>query len=172
MSYKNYYFSNDRAGILNDPFFKEFNLLFKNGLSDSAEFEPFSSRLKMPYPTNIWQNEEFIGIEIPIIRGKSEDIKITKTADQLRVKYVRSNKETDGKKYSIRGIIERDFDYVWGLSPKVDYSKIQSVFENGLLTIYIPFAKEAIPEEVPILATSENWKKVALLEPLDGNQTT
>ena len=115
-----------------------------------------------------WFNEEFWVLEIPIINGKSEDIEITKTADQLRIKFTRSDKETVGERTYVRkGITRKDFDQAWRITSKFDATGIQSVFENGLLTVYIPFAKEAIPEKVPILATTENWKKVAMGESLE-----
>ena len=160
MSIRQYYGSND-SGILNDPFFKEVNLMFRNMLHNQAEFVPFGSALKMPYPMNTWYNDEFFVIEIPIIKGKLEDIEITKSVDQLRVKYQNSDREDPNKKWISRGIVERDFDHAWRLSAKFDHTGIQSVFENGLLAIYIPFAKEAKPEKVQILDTGANWKKIA-----------
>ncbi len=61
MSIRQYYGSND-AGILKDPFFKEVNVLFKNMLHNQAEFVPFGSAMKMPYPMNTWFNDEFFAI--------------------------------------------------------------------------------------------------------------
>lgn len=163
---KTWYYGSDKE-IFADPFFKEFNILFKNALQNQSDFVPFSSAMKMPYPANIWYNEEYVGIEIPILKGKSEDIEITKTNDTLRIKYVRSNRGEDSKvQFVQRGIVERDFDFSWKIPSKVDYSGIQSVFENGLLTIYLPIAKEAKPQKVEILNTGENWKKIALREKL------
>lgn len=160
MSIRQSYGSND-SGILKDPFFKELNVLFKNMLHNQAEFVPFGSAMKLPYPMNTWYNDEFFVIEIPILKGKLEDIEITKSVDLLRVKYQNSNREELEKKWISRGIVERDFDHAWRLSAKLDHTGIQSVFENGLLTIYVPFAKAAKPEKVQILDTGANWKKIA-----------
>ena len=161
MSTKSWYYADDPA-IFADPFFKEFNFLFKNMRQNEAEFKPFFSTMKMPYPLNVWKNDEFVAIEIPIIRGKSEDIEITRTSDSLRVQYTRSDKSQDeGKTFVSRGIVERDFDFSWKIPPKIDYAGIQSVYENGLLSIYLPIAKEAKPEKVQVLATGENWKQLA-----------
>lgn len=155
-------------GILNDPFFREFDLLFRNALLNESHFEPFNNSLKVPYPLDSWFNDEYLVFEIPIINGKLEDVEITKTADQLRIKYVRSDKEQkEGRTYIKRNIIQRDFDFVWRITSKFDHTGIQSVFENSLLTIYIPFAKEAIPEKVQILDTGANWKKIATGEQLE-----
>lgn len=148
--------------LLNDPFFQEFNLLFKNGLKTNGIFEPFADITKVPYPIDAWFNDEFYVFEIPILDAKKEDISITKTSDNLRIKYTRSNKEEDEKRTWVkRSIVRRDFDLSWKIPSKFDHTGIQSVFENGILTIYIPFAKEAIPEQIQILDTNENWKKLA-----------
>ena len=165
---RNYYFSSDLNVILNDPFFKAFGLYFKNGMNSNGFFEPFGAPTKDPYPLDSWFNEEYLVFEIPILDAKKEDILITKTSDNIRIKYARSNKQDDsGKIYGKRGIIKRDFDLIWKITSKFDSEGIQSTYENGLLTIYIPFAKEAKPTEVPILDTASNWKKVALGEKLD-----
>lgn len=158
------YISN--RGILDDPFFQEFNLLFRNGLKANGIFEPFGDVTKVPYPLDAWFNDEFYVFEIPILDAKKEDIQITKTSDQLRIKYNRSNKEEENRTWVKRSIVRRDFDLSWKIPSKFDSSGIQSVFENGILTIYIPFAKEAIPEQVQILDTNENWKKLAQGEKL------
>lgn len=133
-------------------------------------FEPFGDETKVSYPLDAWFNDEFLVFEIPILDGKKEDIQITKTSDLLKIKYTRSNKEDDSKRTWIkRGVIKRDFNLEWRITSKFDYTEIQSVFENGLLTIYVPFAKEAKPEPVQILDTGGNWKKIALGEKLEGD---
>lgn len=155
-------------GFQNDPFFQELNLLIKNNLLSGAGFEPFGDITKVPYPLDSWFNDEFLVFEIPILNGKKEDISITKTSDNLRIKYARSNRENeDNRTWIKRGIIKRDFDFSWKITSKFDSSQIQSVFENGILSIYIPFAKEAKPEEIQVLDTAANWKKIAQGESLE-----
>lgn len=155
-----YYLSGDRR-IFQDPFFKEFNLLFKNMLSSGAEFQPLSTGLKMPYPTNVWYNDEFIAIEIPVLRAKAEELEITRSNEILRVKCTRNKTLDEGKNYVSRGIVERDFDFQWKIPNKVNYKEISNTLEDGVLTIFLPIAKEAKPERIPILSTNENWKQIA-----------
>lgn len=162
------YYSTDPA-ILADKFFEGLDI--KNLLKQDSFFQPFRGSSQVDYPLDSWFNEEFLVFEIPVLKAKANDIEITKTADTLRIKFTRSDKESVGKKtYIKKGLALRDFDLQWRITSKFDPSGIQSVFEDGLLTIYIPFAKEAIPEKVPILATSENWKKVAMGESLDKQE--
>lgn len=153
-------------GILTDPFFKNFDLLFRNALQTHSEFKPFSDTLKVPYPMDSWFNEEYLVFEFPILNGKLEDIEVTKTSDMLKIKYTRPDGEDEGKTFTRRNIVRRSFDFEWRVTSKFDSTGIQSVFENGLLTIYIPFAQEARPEKVQILDTAANWKKIAIGQPL------
>lgn len=149
----------------NDPFFEGLDV--KNLLRQHAQFQPFASA-KVDYPLDSWFNDEYLVFELPILKAKSEDIDITKTVDRLRIKYTRSNKEDDGKKtYVKKGLTLKDFDLTWKIDSRFDAAGIQSVFEGGLLTIYIPFAKKAEPEKVPILDTNKNWKKLATEGSLD-----
>lgn len=160
-----YYYSSDPA-LFADKFFEGLDI--KNLLKQNSLFQPFKGSSQVDYPLDSWFNDEYLVFEIPVLKGKSEDIEITKTQDQLRVKFTRSDKESVGEKtYIKKGLALRDFDMAWRITSKFDASGIQSVFENGLLTIYIPFAKEAVPEKVPILATTENWKKLAETGKLD-----
>lgn len=162
----NCYLSSSDPSILTDKFFEGLDV--KNLLKQNSFFQPFRGASQIDYPLDSWFNDEYLVFEIPVLKGKSEDIEVTKTADQLRIKYQRSDKESVGERtYIKKGLALRDFDMVWRITSKFDASGIQSVFENGLLTIYIPFAKEAIPEKVPILATTENWKKIAETGKLD-----
>jgi len=164
MSTRTVYYLNDPAMAL-DKFFEGIDV--KNLMRQHAFFQPFNQAAKIDYPMDSWFNDEFWCIEIPIVQGKPEDIEITKTSDQLRVKYMRSDKEGIGTRtYVKRGMVRKDFDQAWRLTSKFDSSKISTTFENGLLSIYIPFAKEAIPEKVPVLAVDANWKKVASGEKL------
>ena len=47
----------------------------------------------------------------------------------------------DNKNYYHRGIAKRSFNLGWKIDSKYDLSKADASFENGLLKIYIPFAK-------------------------------
>ena len=159
---KAFYYSTDPA-ILADRFFEGLDI--KNLLKQNSLFHPFVNSNQIDYPLDAWFNNEFLVFEIPVLKAKPDDIEITKTQDLLRIKFSRSDKESVGEKtYVKKGLALRDFDLQWRIASKFDSSGIQSVFEDGLLIVYIPFAKEAIPEKVPILATNENLKKVTMGE--------
>jgi HSP20 family molecular chaperone IbpA len=149
-------YSTNDPRILNDPFFREFNMLFKNALQSESDYRPFSSQLKMPYPINVSYVEgEHVIFEIPIIRGKVEDIEVTQINNVLRVKYTRSDRDKTseaGRVYVTRGIVERDFDLSWKLPSKIDHDGITSKYKDGLLTITLPYhSVEAVPVPVKIV---------------------
>ena len=153
------YYSVDKKGIFNDPFFQQINLLYKDAFSLDSKFRPFCESSKPVYPMNAWFNDEHYVFEFAIVKGKIEDVEITKTGDTLKIKYTRSNKdEAENSTYIKRGISQRDFDYEWKIPSKLDKDKIRSTFEGGLLSIYIPFVAEVPPEKIDILNVDGNRK--------------
>lgn len=145
-----------------------FDLLFRNALK-SATYQPFSVNTKLNYPCDIYFNDEFLTFDIPILGGKIEDIKVTKTDDELYVSYHRSDKSTDSCTYLSRGIVRRDFEFSWKISPKFDLENLHANYRNGLFSIQIPWAKRALPKEVPILDLSFNKTQSKLAEELVQN---
>lgn len=152
------YFSSKQPGIFNDPF-AALDLLFKNELKSTSFFQPFNGHAKFEYPIDVYFDDAFLTFEIPILDGKKEDIKVTKTADSLRIKYTRSNADVKGDVTWVkRGIIKRDFDFSWRITSKFDSEKIQSSFAEGLLTVRIPFAAEQQPQEIEITTDAGDAK--------------
>ena len=83
--------------------------------------------------------------------SSSENIKIETADNTLKVIYDKgqydSPKEFD---YIHRGIARRAFNFGWKISPKCDITKISATMDKGLLSIFIPFTKEATPKPVII----------------------
>lgn len=146
-------------GYNNDPFF---DILFKNGFNPATFFEPFNTAQKVPYPVDVYTNKEFLIFEIPLLKVTKDDIDITKEGNTLRVKLVRPKVDNPEVKYIHKKVAYRDFDLMWKISNEFDLSGIQSVYEHGLLTIYIPFSEQykKEPEKVQVLDTLENWQKL------------
>ena len=151
------FLANDK-GILSDPFFQEFNLLYKDQFSN---FSPFGKSTKLPYPINAWFNDEYYVFEIPVLKGDPSDIVISRAGDRLSIKYTRPNKEDKEKvTYVQRAIVERDFNLEWKIPSAFDGDGISSTYEGGLLTIYIPFKPKEEPKKIQILDIDGNRKKV------------
>jgi len=150
--------------------FDTYDLLFK--LANQESWKAFDNNFKPPYPMDIWFNEEFLAIEIPILEATLDDVKITTTNDEMTITRSVSKSDTTGKTYVNRGVVKRPFSYTWRPGPKFDLTKLSAEYNNGLLIISIPFAETALPKEVKILNHGENWKKVAMGEPLKEVEKT
>ncbi len=151
------YYSNQHNGIFNDPFFREMNLLFKDAFQTDTPFALFSENMKTSYPMDVILTPEFLIFEIPIIRGNIEDINITKSGGNLNIKYTRSKPETDQTDVKVlkRGIIRKDFDFVWKIPHGFDHNNLTSTYEDGLLSINVPRLKEPEPEKIPVISISK-----------------
>ena len=108
-------------------------------------------------------SDEFLTFEFPIIKGNSNDVEITRTLDTLRIKYVRSDREDEREqstKVLKRGIVRKDFDFVWKIPSGFDKDQISSQFENGLLTISIPRSGEGKTEIIKVTNINNNRTEV------------
>ena len=70
-----------------------------------------------------------------------EDLNIQIQDSIIRVNYDKSKSDETGLDYIHKGIAKRSFNLGWKIDSKFDLSKAKAQFENGLLTIVIPFAK-------------------------------
>lgn len=147
------------------------DLLFRLANSESEDWRVFDNRFKTPYPMDIWHNSEFVTIEIPILDGNLDQVKIVTTNDELTItRSIPNSNEKSDKVYEVRGIVKRPFSYKWRVSSKFDLSKLSAEYRNGLLVVSIPYAEAALPKEVKIINYEENWKKVAAGESLDKQE--
>ena len=139
-------------GYNNDPFF---DIFFKNGFDPNTIFAPFNTNHKLPYPVDVYTNKDFLIFEIPLLKVTKDDIDITKEGNTLRVKLVRPKVNNPDVKYIHKKVMYRDFDLMWKIPNDYDLNGIQSVYEHGLLTIYIPFSEKykKEPEKVQVLDT-------------------
>ena len=120
-----------------------FDILVRNFFQDASTFAPLAET-KVPHPVDIYQNEHGLVFEIACTGISKEELKIETQDNVLRVNYDRRKEEEPvGVDYIHKGIAERSFNLGWKIDSKFDLKKIVAKFENGLLTIGIPFAKES-----------------------------
>ena len=120
-----------------------FDILVRNFFQDASTFSPLTET-KVPHPVDIYQNEHGLVFEIACTGISKEELKIETQDNVLRVNYDRKKEEpVEGIDYIHRGIAKRSFNLGWKIDSKFDLKKIVAKFENGLLTIGIPFAKES-----------------------------
>ena len=126
------------------------DLLFRNFFENDTTFQSYTET-KPNYPVDIATTDTGLVIEIAAVGIDKKDIEIETTDNTLKVIYDKgqydSPKEFD---YIHRGIARRAFNFGWKISPKCDITKISATMDKGLLSIFIPFTKEATPKPVII----------------------
>jgi|TARA_A100001391_G_scaffold193247_1_gene168263 HSP20 family molecular chaperone IbpA len=126
------------------------DLLFRNFFENDTTFQSYTET-KPNYPVDIATTDTGLVIEIAAVGIDKKDINIETADNTLKVIYEKgqddSPKEFD---YIHRGIARRAFNLGWKISPKCDITKISATMDKGLLSIFIPFTKEATPKTVTI----------------------
>ncbi len=126
------------------------DLLFRNFFAVDSDFQSHVDS-KPDYPVDVATTDAGLIIEIAAVGIDKNDIKIETADNTLKVIYDKgqydSPKEFD---YIHRGIARRAFNFGWKISPKCDITKISATMDKGLLSIFIPFTKEATPKPVII----------------------
>ena len=126
------------------------DLLFRNFFENDTTFQSYTET-KPNYPVDIATTDTGLVIEIAAVGIDKKDINIETADNTLKVIYEKgqddSPKEFD---YIHRGIARRAFNLGWKISPKCDITKFSATMDKGLLSISIPFTKEATPKTVTI----------------------
>ena len=120
-----------------------FDILVRNFFEDAGTFSPLSGQ-KLPHPADIYTNEHGLVFEIACTGIPKSELKIETQDNVLRVSYDRKKEEkADGIEYISKGIAKRSFNLGWKVDSKFDLKKIVAKYEDGLLTIGVPYAKES-----------------------------
>lgn len=118
------------------------NSLFRNG--------GFASRA--PYPAvNIYQSEE--GAElIALVSGySSEDLDISVYDNTVRLKgSISAPQHTEGLTLEKREIVKNEFTRTFELNFRIDASKIEATYKNGVLRVRLPRMEEDKPKKISI----------------------
>jgi len=135
--------------LFNTPF----DILVKNFFESSSPFTP-AIEAKISHPVDIYENKEGLFFEIACTGLTKKQIDLSIEGDILKVSYA---KEQDDKccevndcDYIHKGIARRSFNLGYKVASKYDLSQAEAEMENGLLKIYVPFAKEAKPKTLTI----------------------
>jgi len=126
------------------------DLLFRNFFDSNTAFESHVD-CKPNYPVDIATTDTGLVIEIAAVGIDKEDINIETADSTLKVIYEKGDDDCPTEfDYIHKGIARRAFNLGWKISPKCDLSKISATMDKGLLSIFIPFTKEATPKTVTI----------------------
>lgn len=124
----------------------EFDLLWKDFFNTSPHFSGISQ--KISHPTDIYETETGITIEVAAVGLDKEDIEILTEGDILRIRYKKV--EDDEKAVIYKGIKKSSFDLAWKIATKFDLNLLSAKLDKGLLSLDIPFAESKKPKLVTI----------------------
>lgn len=127
-----------------------FDLFFRDFFNSASQFTT-PDKTKASYPVDIYQDTKGMHFEIPCTGIKKDEIKITTNSDILKITYEKSNTECSSEReYLCKGVANRSFSLGYKFSSRFNLSKIEAIFDNGLLQLHIPFSEEGVLKEVKI----------------------
>lgn len=130
-----------------------FDLLFKDFFKSDLNFQP-AVNAKHSHPVDIFENEHGLHFDVACTGLSKEDVELNIEGDILKISYSKdaeaADAEAQGRNYIHRGVAKRSFNLGYKIASKFSLIKATAEMENGLLTIFIPFADEAKPKSIKI----------------------
>jgi HSP20 family protein len=130
------------ARFLDHNAFEPWDVLFKDLFQRDSFFTPVLNT-KSTYPTDIYEDEKSVTIEVAAAGLDKKDIQIEEQDGLLSVSYEKSEEtKSDEPNYIQRGIAKRSFCLSWKFSDKFDLKNTEATMEKGILKISIPKTEE------------------------------
>jgi HSP20 family molecular chaperone IbpA len=126
-----------------------FDLLFRNLFETGTQFTP-ANEAKQQYPINIFEDDLGLTFELACTGIPKEAIEVKLEGDSITFSYDKNKTPEPERKYIHRGIAKRSFNLAYKLGTKFTPNKASANFNDGLLIVTIPFAKEAAPKVLKI----------------------
>jgi len=101
---------------------------------------------------DVWEENNKIFVKLPMPGIKKEDIRIEVTGDTLSIegKSKEEKEEKDNKKYLLKSSQTYSYSQRFSLPSAVDSDKVEAKFEDGVLTVQLPKAKESQTKAIEI----------------------
>ena len=116
-----------------------FDILFRNFFHDQGQYMPMEEKNKVSHPVDLYETQKGLVFDIACTGISKDEIDIQLNGDILKVNYDRSDE--DNKDYIYKGIAKRSFNLGWKINSRFNVAKSLAEFNDGLLTIIVPFAK-------------------------------
>jgi HSP20 family protein len=114
--------------------------ILSKGYNDKFYTSVFSPNFKPDYPYDMYEEDDKIIIEIPVVGLDKKDIKIEIKQNILRISSdQKKEKETN---YFVKKIAKRNFDISWKISEHYNLNEITAKVDKGILMVEIPKYKE------------------------------
>jgi len=130
-----------------------FDILFKNFFESASPFTP-AIEARHSHPVDIYENKEGLFFEVACTGLTKDQVDLAVEGDVLKINYTRPDEskccDTGDCNYIHKGIARRSFHLGYKVASKYDLSLAEAEMENGLLKIYVPFAKESKPKSLTI----------------------
>jgi HSP20 family protein len=144
------------ARFLDHNMSEPWDLLFKDLFNRDSLFMPVINT-KASYPTDIYEDEKSVTIEVAAAGLDKDDIQIEEQDGLLSISYEKSEEtKNEEPNYIQKGIAKRSFCLSWKFSDKFDLTNIEATMEKGILKINIPKT-----EEKPIIKNTIKIKELA-----------
>jgi HSP20 family protein len=118
-----------------------FDLLWRDLFELDSHFSSIAQ--KISHPTDIYESEDGLVLEIAAVGLEKDDIEILVNGDQLHIRYKKPLVEE--KSYHYKGIKKSSFDLGWKIAPKFDLGKLEASLDKGLLKLVLPLAEPKEP---------------------------
>ncbi len=107
---------------------------------------------KAPYPAvNIYQSEEGAELVALVSGYSSEDLDISVYENTVRLKgNISAPQHTEGMTLEKREIVRNEFTRTFELNFRIDSSKIEATYKNGVLRVKLPRMEEDKPKKIAI----------------------
>ena len=129
--------------------YNPYDLLFRNLFESGATFEP-AEQAKQQYPINIFEDDLGLTFELACSGIPKEAIEVKLEGDMITFSYDKDKTPEPKRNYIHRGIAKRSFNLAYKLGTKFTPNKASANFNDGLLIVTVPFAKEAAPKVLKI----------------------
>jgi len=130
----------------------DLDILFRNFFQTDGGYQPVSS--KLGFPTDIFEDEHGLNINIACTSLNKEDISVTTQQNIIKITHSKDqnldNVKNDNIKWYHKGISTKSFDLGFKISPRFNIQELEATFRNGLLSIYIPFQETSKPKNITI----------------------
>jgi len=113
-------------------------------------------------PLDISENENEFIVKASLPGVRPEDVQITAHGDTLTIRgEIKEEQEKKDEHYHLRERRFGQFQRTVSLSTPISAEKAQANFENGVLTLVLPKAEEAKPNQIKIDGKTEAQSKSA-----------
>ena len=129
--------------------YNPYDLLFRNLFESGATFAP-ATEAKQQYPINIFEDDLGLTFELACTGIPKEAIEVQLEGDMITFSYNKDKTPEPERNYIHRGITKRSFNLAYKLGTKFTPNKASANFNDGLLIVTVPFAKESAPKVLKI----------------------